>query len=301
MTRLTWPPSLPVTQVRIARPTDRLAEVLRFYADDLGLPVLERFTDHAGYDGVMLGLPGTDHHLEFTSHADGSPGPAPTPENLLVLYLADRAALDAVVARLTAHHPPVPLANPYWAQQGAVAVEDPDGWRVVLVPASAGLDTSAAPTDVRIETYTGPRADLRALFELADDSPAALDSYLDAGRVLVAVVEGTVVGHLQLIDRAPGQVELKNMAVRDDLQGRGVGRRLVQAATALAAELGATGMIVATAAADVGNLRFYQRQGFRFRAVERDAFTTATGYPPGIVVDAIPLRDRVWLDRPVVP
>ena len=32
------------------------------------------------------------------------------------------------------------------------------------------------------------------------------------------------------------------------------------------------------------------------RAVDRDAFTDATGYPPGITVEGIPLRDRVWLD-----
>ena len=76
--------------------------------------------------------------------------------------------------------------------------------------------------DVRIETYSGPRVNLRRLFELAEDSAAELDSYIDAGRVLVA-----------------------------------------------------------TAAADIGNLRFYQRQGFRMRSVERDAFTPATGYPPG--------------------
>ena len=34
--------------------------------------------------------------------------------------------------------------------------------------------------DVRIETYGGPRDDLRALFELAEDSAAELDSYIDA-------------------------------------------------------------------------------------------------------------------------
>jgi hypothetical protein len=33
------------------------------------------------------------------------------------------------------------------------------------------------------------------------------------------------------------------------------------------------------------------------RSVERDAITPATGYPPGIVIDGIPLRDRVWLDQ----
>ena len=59
-------------------------------------------------------------------------------------------------------------------------------------------------------------------------------------------------------------------------------------------------MIVATAAADIGNLRFYQRCGFRFTAVERDAFGPATGYPEPIVIDGIPLRDRVWLARGAV-
>jgi hypothetical protein len=58
---------------------------------------------------------------------------------------------------------------------------------------------------------------------------------------------------------------------------------------------------VVAAAADVGNLRFYQRQGFRMRSIERDACTPATGYPPGISIDGIGLRDRVWLDRPVRP
>jgi hypothetical protein len=35
--------------------------------------------------------------------------------------------------------------------------------------------------DIRIETYRGPRDDLRPLFELAEDSAAELDSYIDAG------------------------------------------------------------------------------------------------------------------------
>jgi len=36
-----------------------------------------------------------------------------------------------------------------------------------------------------------------------------------------------------------------------------------------------------------------------FRSVERDAFTRATGYEPGLLIDGIELRDRVWLDRPL--
>ena len=154
--------------------------------------------------------------------------------------------------------------------------------------------------DIRIEVYGGPRDSLRGLFELAEDSTAELDSYIDDGRVLVAVSGGEVIGHLQLTGAGdPGQVEIKNMAVREERQGQGVGRRLVQAAVDLAAAEAVTTLLVATAAADIGNLRFYQRQGFRMRSVERDAFTPATGYPAGLRIDGIELRDRVWLDREV--
>jgi GNAT superfamily N-acetyltransferase len=154
--------------------------------------------------------------------------------------------------------------------------------------------------DIRIEVYGGPRDSLRVLFELAEDSAAELDSYINDGRVLVAVSGGEVIGHLQLTGAGdPCQVEIKNMAVREERQGQGVGRRLVQAAVDLAAAESVTLLLVATAAADIGNLRFYQRQGFRMRSVERDAFTPATGYPAGLRIDGIELRDRVWLDREV--
>jgi GNAT superfamily N-acetyltransferase len=154
---------------------------------------------------------------------------------------------------------------------------------------------------LRIELHDGPRPQLRASFELAEDSATELDSYLDAGLVLVAVTRsGDVVGHLQLVGTDdPATRELKNMAVRPGLQGRGVGARLVEAAVDLMTSEDVTLLRVTTAAADPGTLRFYQRQGFRFRSVERDAFTEETGYPPGIQIDGVPLRDRVWLDRPI--
>src|SRR6266496_6377734 len=63
-------------QVRFARHTDRLMEVVGFYRDGLGLPEIGRFANHDGYDGVFLAVPGTDAHLEFTS---GGHGTAPSP------------------------------------------------------------------------------------------------------------------------------------------------------------------------------------------------------------------------------
>jgi len=131
-----WPDELPAVQMRVARPTDRLDEVVRFYRDGVGLPVIGSFGGHGGYDGVMLGMPGARYHLEFTSHAEGSPCPAPTKDNLLVFYIPDRSALDRCVARLRSMgHEPVEPENRYWAR-GGTTFEDPDGWRVVLMNSS---------------------------------------------------------------------------------------------------------------------------------------------------------------------
>jgi catechol 2,3-dioxygenase-like lactoylglutathione lyase family enzyme len=129
---MSWQPELPVVRVRWARPTDKLDEVVTFYRDGLGLKELGHFEGHAGYDGVMLGLPGSDYHLEFTSHADGSPCPAPSIDNLLVLYLESEQAAAIVAGRLSdLGYPDVEPENPYWDGR-SITVADPDGWRVVL-------------------------------------------------------------------------------------------------------------------------------------------------------------------------
>jgi hypothetical protein len=64
--------------------------------------------------------------------------PVPHPESLLVLYLGDRAAVDQALRQSGAT--PVPSANPYWDRHG-VTIEDPDGFRVVLVASSWGAST----------------------------------------------------------------------------------------------------------------------------------------------------------------
>ena len=165
-----------------------------------------------------------------------------------------------------------------------------------------GIEAHLGRTDdeIRITEYDGRRDELRNLFALAEDSAAELESYLPDGRILVARRGDRIIAHLQLVDTDRSDVtEIKNMAVLADEQGRGIGARLVGAALELASTENHSVVVVATATADTGNLRFYQRQGFRFRSVERDAFTAATGYPPGTSVDGVPLRDRIWLDRPV--
>ena len=115
-------------ELRVARHTERLDEVVAFYRDGLGLPEIGGFRDHDGYDGVFLAVPGTGAHLELTA-GGGHGAPVPHPESLLVLYLGDDEAVRAAAERLGVD--PVAPANPYWAVHG-LTFADPDGFRVVL-------------------------------------------------------------------------------------------------------------------------------------------------------------------------
>src|SRR3954452_5321878 len=83
--------------LRVARHTERLAQVVAFYRDGIGLAEIGGFEGHAGYDGVFLAVPGTGAHLELTA-GGGHRAPAPHPESLLVFYLGDEGAVRTVAA-----------------------------------------------------------------------------------------------------------------------------------------------------------------------------------------------------------
>jgi GNAT superfamily N-acetyltransferase len=152
--------------------------------------------------------------------------------------------------------------------------------------------------DVTVERYTGPHRDLASSFRLAEDSPRLLDSYIDLGSVWVArTTAGEVIGHLQAVPRDEDVWEVTNTAVAESLRGRGTGRALLERAVDEARAAGVQRMILATATADIANLRFYQRCGFRMTRVVQDVFTAEAGYPPGLEVDGIPLLDQVWFER----
>ena len=125
--------------LRVARPTDNLPDILRFYRDGLGFEVIASFEDHEGFDGVMLGHRGAPYHLEFTVKHGHAAGRAPTQDNLLVFYLPDAAAWQGAFNRMAQHgYEPVPSFNPYWDKLGKT-FEDADGYRVVLQNTSWGV------------------------------------------------------------------------------------------------------------------------------------------------------------------
>ena len=125
-------PNLAMAHLRIARATDDLDSVTRFYRNGLGFDLLSEFHDHDGFSGVMLGHAGMAYHLEFTAKAGHRAGMAPTEDNLLVFYLPDRDDWAVAVDRMKKFgYEPVASFNPYWDANG-VTFADPDGYRVVF-------------------------------------------------------------------------------------------------------------------------------------------------------------------------
>jgi hypothetical protein len=71
---------------RVARHTDNLEPIIKFYRDLLELEVLGEFTNHNKYDGIFIGKEGLNWHLESTT-SEESPKHQTEKDDLLVFYL----------------------------------------------------------------------------------------------------------------------------------------------------------------------------------------------------------------------
>jgi hypothetical protein len=121
-------------KLRVARHTAQLQPLVSFY-QLLGLQVLGGFTNHSGYDGVFMGLPAANWHLEFTTSGN-DPAYQPNEDDLLVFYPDTKQEYWAILDALRAHGIwPVKPLNPYWRANGT-AYMDPDGYGVIIVAAN---------------------------------------------------------------------------------------------------------------------------------------------------------------------
>lgn len=83
------------------------------------------------------------------------------------------------------------------------------------------------------------------------------------GEVLFAIVNGEVVGTVALKREDDGAFELTKMAVDESVQGRGYGKRLLEAACALARERGARRVILYSQRSLTAAISMYFKYGFR--------------------------------------
>ena len=116
---------------RYARHTNNLDNLIEFYQNIIGLERLGGFKDHSGYDGVFLGFPNQDWHMEFT-YSNDKANHHPDRDDLIVLYLDSEEEIQTIIGKAKqAAIIPVTSQNPYWNEKG-VELTDPDGFGVML-------------------------------------------------------------------------------------------------------------------------------------------------------------------------
>lgn len=133
------------------------------------------------------------------------------------------------------------------------------------------------------------------LLLLADPSIDMIEEYVENGDCFVAESEQRIIGTYVLLQTSSGNVELMNVAVAEDLQGRGIGKKLVLNAIQVAENQGYTTLHVATGNSSIGQLALYQKCGFRIVGVEPDHFIIH--YADAIFENGIQCRDRILLTR----
>ena len=136
------------------------------------------------------------------------------------------------------------------------------------------------------------------LMRLADDSEQALRDYLYIGRLflLQEEPESPPIGQLLILQPDHTHAEVKSLSIATERQGQGLGGLLVKEVLSILKRDGILRVIVAASTADIDNIAFYQRLGFRCLTIERDTFTPAKGYPEGLQSNGILVRDKIWFD-----
>lgn len=143
---------------------------------------------------------------------------------------------------------------------------------------------------VTLRPVLGDRSAFVPLLLEADESELVLRSYLDDGELYELVSTGEAVGLVLLIPVDPGGLEIKNIVLRGEQRGRGLGRAAIRAIAAHARARGTERLLVGTADPSTGTIAFYRACGFR-DAGRVEGFFDA--YPEPVIEDGVWAHDMV--------
>ena len=131
------------------------------------------------------------------------------------------------------------------------------------------------------------------LLLLADESPEMLERYLDRGRMFALRLGGKAAAECVVTDEGGGVLEIKNLAVAPEFQGRGFGRALIEF---LAREFAGKFKALAAGTGESPlTVPFYEKSGFAYSHRLKDFFTE--NYPEPIVEGGVTLRDMLYFRR----
>jgi len=129
----------------------------------------------------------------------------------------------------------------------------------------------------------------------ADPSRELVEGYLQRGVCYVAEHEQRFIGVYVLLPVTHTMVELISIAVDEDFQGRGLGKKLTRHAIQTAKAMGFRQIEVGTGNSSLSQLGLYQKCGFRVVGVDRDFFIR--NYPEAIYENGIQCMDMIRLSQ----
>lgn len=145
---------------------------------------------------------------------------------------------------------------------------------------------------IHIELYCKENTDnLMKLLLMADPDEETIKKYIATSTIFIANDTSELVG-VVVITSTQGQYELKNLAVLESHQGKGIAKKLIFKAKNYAKENRANCLVVGTGNSSLSQLALYQKCGFRMQSIEKNYFAK---YPEPIVENGINCLDMVVL------
>jgi len=132
------------------------------------------------------------------------------------------------------------------------------------------------------------------LLLLADPSEEKINEYLEKGNCFGAYEKDGLVGVYVLVLKDIETLEIMNIAVNDNKQGKGIGKLMILDAIERAKKFKAKKLVVGTGNSSVGQLAFYQKCGFKMAGIEKDYFIK--NYPKPIFENGIQCKDMIRLE-----
>lgn len=123
-----------------------------------------------------------------------------------------------------------------------------------------------------IKAITLYSEDLFALLLLADPSQNNINEYLNKSLIYGAYINNVLIGVYVLFPVNEQTMEIKNIAVSENFQKRGIGTLLLHHAKKETVSKGYLHLIIGTANSSISQLSLYQKNGFEMYEIKRDFF-----------------------------
>jgi len=133
------------------------------------------------------------------------------------------------------------------------------------------------------------------LLDTADPSRSRINEYLKTGTCYVAKIDFRVVGVLVLNQIDSASMEVKNIAVNENEQGKGFGKALLGYAEVVSRALGYEKLVIGTGNSSLHQLALYQKEGFEMCEILKDFFVK--NYSEPIFENGIQCKHMVVLEK----